>query len=78
MRALPLRALAALALLAAAPALAQDRLAFGLHAGAGPFTVPVTLSESSTKRWFTGYADITLVQGENTITAMERIQKGTL
>lgn len=31
--------------------------------------VQVTLSESSTKRWFTGYADITLVQGENTITA---------
>jgi len=31
--------------------------------------VPVTLSESSTKRWFTGYADITLVEGENTITA---------
>ena len=31
--------------------------------------VPVTLSESGTKRWFTGYADITLVQGENLITA---------
>lgn len=31
--------------------------------------VPAALSESSTKRWFTGYADITLVQGENTITA---------
>jgi len=31
--------------------------------------VPVTLSESSTKRWFTGYADITLVPGDNLITA---------
>lgn len=31
--------------------------------------VPAILSESSTKRWFTGYADITLVQGENLITA---------
>ena len=31
--------------------------------------VPVALSESGTKRWFTGYADITLVQGENLITA---------
>lgn len=31
--------------------------------------VPATLSESSTKRWFVGYADITLVDGENIITA---------
>lgn len=45
MRALPLRALAALTLLAAAPALAQDRLALGSPAGTGPFTVPVTLSD---------------------------------
>lgn len=31
--------------------------------------VPVTLSESGTKRWFTGYADITLLPGDNAITA---------
>lgn len=44
MRAPALRALAAL-LLAAAPAAAQDRLAFGAPSGAGPYTVPITLAD---------------------------------
>ena len=47
MRALPLRALAALLLLAAAPAPAQDRLAFGAPSGVGPFTVPIALSDAA-------------------------------
>ena len=32
--------------------------------------VPAAMAESATKRWFTGYADITLVDGDNTITVM--------
>lgn len=32
-------------------------------------SIPVTLSESSTKRWFTGFADVVVVEGENIIYA---------
>lgn len=31
--------------------------------------VPVTLTESSTRRWFTGYADLVLHDGDNVVTA---------
>lgn len=32
--------------------------------------IPVQLSESATTRWFTGYADVNLVNGDNLITAL--------
>lgn len=47
MRALALRALAALSLLAAPPSLARDRLAFGPPSGSGPFDVPITLADAA-------------------------------
>ncbi|MEO5344213.1 MAG: hypothetical protein H7842_12925 [Gammaproteobacteria bacterium SHHR-1] len=55
----------------------QVRVHIGCEGGADSYSpqvsingVPATLAESSTKRWFTGYADLTLESGVNTVTAV--------
>lgn len=52
------------------------RVFVGADGGATAYTptvtvngVPAAMTETSTKRWFTGYADVTLVEGENLLTA---------
>jgi hypothetical protein len=39
--------------------------------------VAATLTESATKRWFTGYADIVLVDGSNVITVLASTGSGS-
>lgn len=52
------------------------RITVGADGGAATYKplitvngLPVTVTETTTKRWFTGYVDITLIEGENIITA---------
>lgn len=53
------------------------RVSFGCEGGADKYSPSVTINginatvtESSTKRWFTGYADVVLVNGPNKLTAI--------